>query len=135
MSIMQWQENLSVGVNEIDNQHKALINIINRIDDCIDSPSERQQLEKLLPELHWYASEHFKHEELFMFETSYPQREEHREIHHEMLSEVQNLIDNLSKEITETQHIADFFKKWLLKHITVEDQDYAKHAEVLPQAR
>ncbi len=132
MSIIQWDNKLSVGVNEIDNQHKAIINIINRLYDCVGSEdSSVDKVKDLLPELYWYASEHFKHEELFMFETSYESLVEHKKIHSDMLNEVKSFIDNLEEQINSPEHMADFFKSWLLNHIVVEDHKYARHAEVL----
>lgn len=135
MSIMHWNDKLSVGVNEIDNQHKAIINIINRLYDCVGSSQESEKVKELLPELYWYASEHFKHEELFMFETSYAQLEKHKQIHRDMLDEIKVMVENMDEELSSPSHMAEFFKNWLINHITVEDVAYAIHAEVLPGTR
>ena len=77
MSIMQWSDDLSVVIPEIDRHRKAIINIVNKIHSSCTNNSETDTLPKLLPELKCYAEEHCKHEELFMSETNYPKIKEH----------------------------------------------------------
>ncbi|MBN2841890.1 MAG: hemerythrin family protein [Sedimentisphaerales bacterium] len=132
MAIMNWTDSLSVGVNEIDNQHKTIINIINRIFELVDSGDAREKMTNLMPELYWYASEHFKDEELFMFETSFPGRAEHKELHDKMLAEIKSIMDNLDHELSNPARLAEFLKYWLTDHIVIHDKAYACHAEILP---
>ncbi len=132
MSIMQWTEDLSVGVTEIDYQHKALINIINKIHSCYSNEGSRDNLISLLPELSWYAGEHFKNEEEFMENNGYPDLEQHKQIHASMLRQLGQLIakcqngNNLASSET-----SEFLKNWLINHIKVEDHKYAKHAQTV----
>ena len=126
MSIMKWTESLSVGVTEIDNQHKAIINIINKIYDCVVSNQGRENVEALLPELYWYASEHFKHEELYMYENSYSAVKEHKSKHESMLAKIQDVMKDFDNEFKNPNDLTEFLKDWLINHIMVEDMGYAR---------
>ena len=135
MAIMRWTDDLSVGVPEIDRQHLTLINIINKIADSFAEGSNEACLGDLLPELKWYAAEHFKHEELFMSETCYPHLADHRKLHTAMLAAVDKLIAKCkSGETLATIETSEFFKEWLLNHIKVEDHKFGEYAKTVSVA-
>ena len=130
MSIMKWTEELSVGNTEIDCQHKALINIINRIDSCYSDGTNEEKIIELLPELKWYASEHFKHEEVYMEEIGYPTLQGHSDVHEKLIADLGEVIKScLNGEFMEAEEMTEFFKKWLINHIKIEDMKYAEHAK------
>jgi hemerythrin len=55
MAHMEWSENLSVGINEIDEQHKKLVSQINALHDGMRSGQGKDTLEKTLGELADYT--------------------------------------------------------------------------------
>ncbi len=131
MAIMQWSDELSIGMPEIDHQHQTIINIINKIHSSYSENKNNETMNKLLPELKWYAEEHFKHEELLMLETDFPHYKEHKAIHQEMLEKVNNLIQVYSKnEIPDGNETLNFFVNWLTGHIKVDDLKLGKHANI-----
>ncbi len=78
---MEWSENLSVGIKEIDEQHKKLVSQINALHDGMRSGQGKDTLEKTLGELADYSQYHFKTEEKYMEKFGYPDFEKHREEH------------------------------------------------------
>ena len=40
MPLLEWNDTFSVGFEEIDNDHKQLIGIVNRLDDAITAGKE-----------------------------------------------------------------------------------------------
>jgi len=59
MSIMKWNDAYSVGVEEIDNQHKGLVNNLNELFDAMSIGKANDVLGKILDQLIRYAQIHF----------------------------------------------------------------------------
>ena len=132
MSIMEWSDELSVGVTEIDCQHKALINIINEIHGCYHDGTNCENMHLLLPELKWYAAEHFKHEEEYMSDIGFPTIEAHKQLHKKLLNDLAVLIERcLAGNTLNASETSEFFKNWLINHIKIEDHQYAEHFQTI----
>ena len=78
MKKIKWTDSWNIGIDIIDDQHKTLMNLLNRIiDKDVDS-------KELLIELVNYSGKHFSDEESLMFKKNYPEddfnyhREEHK---------------------------------------------------------
>ena len=129
MPIMEWTDDLSVGVPEIDRQHKAIINLVNKLHATLTDQADKELINKIFSELGWYAGEHFKHEEIFMSETNYPNLKDHKAIHESMLAQVGKVLEQCSNgNIPDIGETCEFLKKWLLNHIKVEDHKFGEHA-------
>ncbi len=59
---LEWNENLSVGVPSIDEQHKALLALLNELFDSTQAGRGQAVLGKVLKELADYTVYHFKYE-------------------------------------------------------------------------
>lgn len=89
--IGEWNETLSTGVGEIDEQHRYLFSLAKRLDraivrsnDLATLASVLQEVETvacILKELGDYASQHFETEEKYMRMCEYPEYDLHREAH------------------------------------------------------
>jgi hemerythrin-like metal-binding protein len=83
---------LSISFNRIDEQHQALIDIINL------AATAPKRLDVHLRELNVSLSEHFAHEEGVMEAEGYPQLTEHKIHHSHILRRVQAITDGLAKD-------------------------------------
>ncbi len=63
---IKWQDAFSVNVNEIDQQHKKLIGMINELFDAMEEGRGRAILSGLLEEMVDYSKTHFSNEEAYM---------------------------------------------------------------------
>ena len=61
--LLEWNENLSVGVPSIDKQHKALLGLLNELFDATQAGRGQVVLGKVLKELADYTVYHFQYEE------------------------------------------------------------------------
>ncbi len=59
MPIMSWTDAYSVGVAEIDKQHKKLIDLINALHDAMSKGQAKAVIGKVLGELISYCASHF----------------------------------------------------------------------------
>jgi hemerythrin len=125
-TFVEWTDNLSVGIQEIDEQHKVLINLINRLfNETIVNQASSKVTEQVLQELVEYTLVHFAVEESLFRIFDYPGIETHMAIHAGLKAQV----IELQKKVREGQEVNTdllmFLKKWLTNHILQEDQRYA----------
>ena len=123
---MQWDDNLSVGIDEIDKQHKLLLDYFNLLLDAIALGGRWSDTHFPLMQLREYALNHFGKEETLMLMSDYPGTEEHIESHRKIIKGLDELEkESLSKNIT--ADVTAHLQHWLLGHIMHADKAYAKH--------
>jgi len=77
MEQITWTEDFSVGVVRLDEQHKRLIKMINRLIAEPQTTTESEMVSDLLSDMTNYAQAHFTAEEELMRQHNYPRLEEH----------------------------------------------------------
>ena len=128
MSIMTWKDTYSVGVAEIDQQHKKLIDLINQLDDAMSKGQGKTILEKILGDLINYCASHFALEEKLFDQHGYPDADDHKAKHKKMTEKVLSLQKQFQQEkMTITFDVMDFLQKWLDKHILGTDKKYGPY--------
>lgn len=120
-----WREQLSVGNNIIDEDHKYLIEIINRVEVCL-AKKDMYALKAELQRLHDYSLLHFDREEKIANAVGYQQTPGLHQSHQalmeklgKMQSDFVNAEQTWSPELT--QGFADFLRNWLIDHVIKED--------------
>jgi hemerythrin-like metal-binding protein len=77
MSYLAWKESYSVGINQIDEQHKVLFQMLNKLYDAMKEGKGKAVLVNLLSELFEYTKYHFKTEEDIITKYNYSKVKEH----------------------------------------------------------
>jgi hemerythrin len=95
---LTWTASLSVGVNEIDNQHKELFNKINSLLDAMSKGKGRDEIEKVIQFLSDYVVMHFNTEEKMMTIHKYPEMASHKGQHNSFTMKLQDLKKKLAAE-------------------------------------
>ncbi len=129
---MQWNPNLSIGVDAIDEQHKNLFEMTDRLFEATKSNKAMEFIVDLLNFLDEYTKKHFADEEAYMLKIGFPEYRHQKKAHDEFIQQIAILKKdyqvsggNIVLIINANQIILD----WLLKHISKEDKkigDYAK---------
>ena len=123
--LMAWSQTLSVGVPFIDDEHKRLVEIANNLHDSMKQGQGQAQLGTSLEELADYTTYHFAHEESAMVRHGYPQLEEHRAVHKDLLKAVSDLqVRQKAGEVCLTVQVFEFLKNWLVTHIQGADKAF-----------
>ena len=127
MAFIDWdKKNYSVGVDEIDDQHKQLVNLINELHSAMMARKAKEVLGEVIDELIEYTSYHFETEEKYFDKFGYSETEEHKKIHKNFVNEVLNFQKDVQKnKLFVSSKILNFLKDWLLNHIKVTDKKYA----------
>jgi hemerythrin len=130
--LLEWSEDYSIGIDEIDEQHKKFFAMVHQLyQDCLTCKGERV-VPETLQFLKDYAVEHFQAEEAFMEKHEYPGLEGHSRLHAEFLDNYSELTDDF-KTFGTSQELADrtaeMVQNWLVRHIAQVDTEYAKHVK------
>ncbi|MEO5343776.1 MAG: bacteriohemerythrin [Gammaproteobacteria bacterium SHHR-1] len=123
-----WSDDLSVGIEAIDDDHKRLLGLINNLQNAVYYPTgeafERQSLEELVA----YTKYHFEREEALMEKHGYADLEPHKQQHEKMIAEVERYLQAYEKDPESTiEGLTRFLKDWLIKHIRGTDQQYSAY--------
>lgn len=125
MNIIKWDENFSVGIYEIDEQHKELFNLINNIINIIKEEDYTfSNLLFVVNNLDNYIAEHLRHEEMLMEKCSFPYKEKHI-IEHNFVRHKVHEINIFLVENFEEKFFLDtlnWLVAWLRKHIITTDK-------------
>jgi len=123
---LQWSEDFSVGIPEIDEQHKTLFELIDRIHTAVLDRKGTAACAEVLDELVDYTRIHFGLEQSLMNIGKYPEYEAHCTLHRELVSEVEALQQKIrSGKAAISFELLHFLRTWLIKHILGEDKKYA----------
>ena len=126
MPLMTWRDEYSVGVTEIDQQHRKLVNLINQLQTAVDYSTGEEFEREALDELVDYTKTHFSYEEDLMEQHGYPDFEPHRAQHQKMIKQVDEVLAEYAVDKEAAMNDAlDFLREWLIKHINGTDKEYS----------
>lgn len=124
-TLVTWQDSYALGLEEIDDQHKMLFDIMNRLWSAILQKAEGQVIAGILEDLERYTVLHFTEEETFMRSIAYPDFDAHIAYHRKF---VRHLLEEKAAAHAGQQvslELIHFLRDWLVNHILVEDKRYA----------
>jgi hemerythrin len=122
-----WNSALSVGITDIDEQHKVLLDYLNKLYECKSNNNSKAEAGAVLDGLVKYVDYHFNFEEELFTSCGFEKADAHKKEHAYYREEVYNLAKQYgSNSDLELDAAIAFLKDWLLKHIMVKDQVMAK---------
>ena len=117
---------MSVGVPEIDEQHKGLFDCLARVEAAIDEKKQGSSVFFELDQLADYARIHFAVEEIEMRIHRYPDFDAHVREHRAFEARIRQFSEvALHRNIFE--EVREFLNEWLVRHIQVADKAYAPY--------
>ncbi len=125
---LKWDEKLSVGVTELDAQHKKWFQIHNKLVDAMWQGVGLREMGPILSELADNAKLHFETEEAYMAKCAFPGLEPHRATHGAFWDRLSRIrADYYTGKPVLTAEVIEFLKEWLVSHVRDLDQRYAGH--------
>ena len=122
MKDIVWGKVLSVQVEEIDEDHRKLVDIFNILNHALMEGESPDYLKAVLEELINCTVWHFSHEERLMLKYNYKEMEEHKAMHQELIKSAKELQSNiLQAENPITDEDVEFLEHWLTEHILTDD--------------
>lgn len=127
MTLIRWSSLYSVGVEEIDMQHKHLVKVLNELFDAMVSGDSAKVLHKIVEELYEYTVFHFQTERRYFETYNYPDKDAHIEEHQSFVKKVDVFKKEMQEgKLTLTTEILTYLQTWLKDHISGVDQEYAQ---------
>ena len=126
---VHWEKSYEIGIREIDNQHKKLFNLVNKLYDLQENANIKEEIREILYAFRDYTIVHFKDEEEYMKSIAYPKLEEHRKIHEHIIESLSDIITTpagLGIIKTKMRVVA---KRILIEHIIEEDHKIALYKD------
>ena len=126
MELFKWHTTYSVDNEELDNHHKRLFNILNKLYENCMGTELTHTLDPIVEELVSYSNDHFAAEEQHMRDIGYKdidkQISEHRSFTQRAL-QLKRVVDKDDLELT--KELIVFLGSWILKHVMEEDKKYS----------
>ena len=125
MAAIAWNDEFTVGVKSIDDQHRHLFEVVNTLDEAIEKHRGQRVMDEVLRELVGYTQEHFAFEEKLMAEAGYPDLAAHQAKHRQIIQKIERFEYELNVEgYRISREVRDFLQHWLMTHIAEEDKAY-----------
>ncbi|MDH3510086.1 MAG: bacteriohemerythrin [Gammaproteobacteria bacterium] len=123
-SLFKWDDSFLIGIKELDHEHKALIDDINRLHEELDRHDERSEIEKCLGDIYARMRAHFALEEHLMKEHGYKFFDEHKREHDELLDNYTEYMLQFLNEtgVSSSNPIEDTLRDWVINHIITSDK-------------
>ena len=120
-----WGENFSVGVRDLDAQHKQIVIMVNTLIEMRDTKVGSEIISDTLTKMTKYAGDHFEREEQYMLDYDYPeypiQKKQHQEFKRKT---VDFCMETMLHKTTVPTEIFTYLKLWWTNHILQEDMKY-----------
>lgn len=124
--VFEWSDKFSVGIAEIDEQHKKLFEIIGTVFEGIAERNDRELLKTAFDKILDYTKYHFKTEESYFAKFQYPDAEAHKKQHAKLIEETLALKAEYGEgSLGVNLELIDFLTNWLQRHILLHDKKYA----------
>ena len=125
MEIINWKNEFSVGVKEMDEQHKKLLDMINRLIEEQHTLTDPKTIADLLTEMTDYAQVHFQAEEFLMAEYGYEQISAQEKQHQAFIDKTISFYSasDIGPNVLSVA-LLDYLGSWLVGHILQEDMKY-----------
>lgn len=122
-----WGENFSVGVRDLDGQHKQIVMLVNTLIEMSDTKVDSEIISDTLTKMTQYAIDHFQKEEQYMLDYGYPEYSSQRKQHQEFKKKtVDFCMETMAHKVTVPTEIFSYLKLWWTNHILQEDMKYKK---------
>ena len=123
MAVLQWEADLDTGIEEIDNQHRRIVDYINRLYELRGTP-DRAALSDVIAETVDYTISHFAFEEEMIEDAGYMFSGPHKRVHELFTRRVAEMQSRFEAGEDIAHELHGMLSRWLFHHIRNEDHSY-----------
>lgn len=124
----EWKDSFSVGIEELDAQHRGLLDLSNAIGDLADAQNTvKSATSNALNAMIRYAKNHFTTEEGYFEKYCYPEYPQHKLEHEAFVESAFLMAQELDKEsVLSLGAIILYLEDWYTDHVLGTDRGYKR---------
>ena len=125
--MIEWSDKFKTGIEIIDEQHKELFRLFNRVYDLYNNEfiiDKYDQIIAAVEELKEYTKYHFKVEEDYMLSIRYKKFFEHKLKHEDFIRKIDSIDYNII-DYNQQNHLLELLKfitDWIVEHVVTVDK-------------
>ncbi len=126
----RWGDEYLLGVDAMDEEHKILIEKMNRLAECLEVEQDekgRASMRTAFADMVAYTKEHFADEEAYLEEIGFPELQAHQRLHVDLLARVGEFSADVENGRVDGAKLMNFINDWLMRHILGTDKKYAHY--------
>jgi hemerythrin len=126
MPFLEWRDEFSIGIAEVDHEHRELIRLINEVfSKLLQAPGD-PRIGAFLGELHSKIAAHFALEESVMRERRYDGYAAHKLEHESLLNEVREIMDayDAGGYVGAENDLTQTLETWFGRHFRTQDATF-----------
>lgn len=129
MPRIAWESVYSVGIKELDAQHRQLIDFMNVVYERLDTQVHTGDYSDFFAKLKEHAGSHFATEEKYFVQFKYEGAAAHKKEHRKITARIDKLEEEFSKNpsLTIVFETLQFLDDWLFDHTMMYDKKYVEH--------
>jgi len=123
---LDWNDDMSVGIPEVDQEHRQFIQLVNDLNRSIASRMDLAEIQRRIQLIIEHADLHFSHEETLLRQRNYPDADDHANKHAQAIEALHKTMAQCTKDSLEPQWIAAGLevKNILVTHLMTEDMKF-----------
>jgi hemerythrin len=122
MSLIEWKKEFSVGVAAVDHEHRELIELINKLEQLIQTGAGHDQVVATLGEIYAQIAAHFALEEKMMRDVRYGGMPEHKSDHESLLDQIRDIMDKVEDDGSyDRERLSHDLERWFTEHFRTHD--------------
>jgi hemerythrin-like metal-binding protein len=128
MAFYEWKDEYACGIKGIDDQHKIIIKLMNKLYEAIRNGEDARIMKEVFIELLEYANYHFGLELKLFKKYRFIDEAKHIEEHNHFIEKIKTLMihDYLNSSVASLETL-DYLKKWFSNHMLKTDMEYCKY--------
>jgi hemerythrin-like metal-binding protein len=119
-----WSDDFLIGIEELDYEHRCLIEEINRLHRELLEQVDMDRIEDTLGSIHARMQAHFALEERVMVSHEYPYYLEHKADHERLLDEYTEFMTKFDWDpnLGDRESIEGKLRQWIVEHVLTSDK-------------
>ncbi|MDR3672475.1 MAG: bacteriohemerythrin [Holophaga sp.] len=131
---LAWNPDLLIGNTQIDDQHKRIFQILDKLVQAEAEHRGKEEMGKALASASVFVAAHFKMEEDLMVQSGYAELPAHRNAHEAVRIRVDQLVDRFYRDELDPLELVNFMTWWLQQHVQRQDRPLAEFLRCRQQA-
>ena len=124
--LVKWTEAMSIDGGPIDDTHRKLISLINRLHLIVNQGADCDSISNILCELADYAGAGFLIEEKFMNLCRYKERDQHITEHWSFIDSLTVTISDFERGVNVGNNLLMFLIRWMASHVKSRDHSFGE---------